>query len=115
MGPVCHIGLNLEPSQIHAQNVHLVLNLVTGCVSPQYHYRFDNLFETMRHSDLDISSSTIYWQQLAGLSCVDQNLSELEQPTQHSIVSNKMPPELPVPPDEISASTFDHEVTTDKS
>jgi hypothetical protein len=108
------IGLNLGPSPIHAQNVYLVLNLVTGCVSPQYHFRFDDFFETMRHGGPDISSSTICWQQLAGLSHADLILSELVQPTQRSMVSNDMPSEMPVPPDGIPASTFDHAITADE-
>ena len=68
----------------------------------------------MQHGGPDISSSTIRWQQLAGLSCTDQILAELAQPTQRSMVSNKMLPEMPVPPDGISASTFDHDVTVDE-
>jgi hypothetical protein len=33
--PRAHLGLNLGPSPMHARNICLVLNLVTGCVSPQ--------------------------------------------------------------------------------
>ena len=44
--PRARLGLNLGPSTIHARNVYLVLNLITGCVSPQYHCRFDDFFET---------------------------------------------------------------------
>ena len=113
--PRARIGLNLGPSPIHARNVYLVLNLVTGCVSPQCHCRFDDFFETTRHGGPDISSSTICWQQLAGLSHADRILSELAQPTQHSsMVSNNTPSEMPVPPDRIPASTFDHDITADK-
>jgi hypothetical protein len=43
------LGLNLGPSPTHARNVYLVLNLMPGCVSPQYHCRFDDFFETTRH------------------------------------------------------------------
>ena len=112
--PRARIGLNLGPSPIHARNVYLVLNLVTGCVSPQYHCRFDDFFETTRHGGPDISSSTICWQQLAGLSHADRILSELAQPTQRSMVSNDTPSEMPVPPDGIPASTFDHDITADE-
>jgi hypothetical protein len=35
------LGLNLGPSPMHARNVYLVLNLSTGCVSPQYYCCFD--------------------------------------------------------------------------
>jgi hypothetical protein len=65
--PRARLGLNLGPSPIHGRNVYLVLNLITGCVSPQYHCRFDDFFETTRHKGPDVSG-TICWQQLAGLS-----------------------------------------------
>jgi hypothetical protein len=64
--PRTRLGLNLGPSPNHARNVYLVLNLITGCVSPQYHCNFDDFFETTRHGGPDVSG-TICWQQLAGL------------------------------------------------
>jgi hypothetical protein len=64
--PRAHLGLNLGPSLMHARNVYLVLNLVTGCVSPQYHCCFDDFFETMHHGAPNVSG-TICWQQLANL------------------------------------------------
>ena len=42
------IGLYLGPSPRHSRSVALVLNLATRLVSPQYHLRFDNYFETMQ-------------------------------------------------------------------
>jgi hypothetical protein len=42
------IGLYLGLSPRHSRSVALVLNLATGLVSPQYHLRFDNYFETMQ-------------------------------------------------------------------
>jgi hypothetical protein len=58
-------GLYLGPSPLHACNVHLVLSLTTGLVSPQFHCRFDNFFGTCKYgvSDMGISST---WQHLAG-------------------------------------------------
>ncbi len=64
--PRARLGLNLRPSPMHARNVYLVLNLITGCVSPQYHCHFDDFFETTCHGRPDVSG-TICWQQLAGL------------------------------------------------
>ncbi len=57
--------LYLGPSPLHARNVHLVLSLTTGLVSPQFHCCFDNFFETCKYgvSDMGISST---WQRLAG-------------------------------------------------
>jgi hypothetical protein len=63
---------------------------MTGCVSPQYHCWFDDFFETTRHGGHDVSD-TICWQQLAGLSCVAQILSNLAQPMQSNTVSRAIP------------------------
>ncbi len=60
--PHACLGLNLGPSPMHTRNIYLVLNLVTGCVSPQYHCHVDNFFETTRHGAPDVSG-TICWQQ----------------------------------------------------
>jgi hypothetical protein len=86
--PRAHLGLNLGPSPIHARNVYLVLNLTTGCVSPQYHCRFDNFFEMTRHGRPEISC-TICWQQLAGLMRAGQCLSDLIAPMQPKTVSHE--------------------------
>jgi hypothetical protein len=59
--PRMRFGLNLGPRHMHARNVYLVLNLVTGCVSPQYHCHFENFFETTRHGAPNVSG-TICWQ-----------------------------------------------------
>ncbi len=74
--PCTRLGLNLGPSPTHARNVYLVLNLMTGCVSPQYHCWLDDFFETTCHGGPDVSD-TICWQQLAGLYCVAQILSAI--------------------------------------
>jgi len=77
--PCACLGLNLGPSPMHARNVYLVLNLITGCVSPQYHCHFDNFFQTTRHSGPDVSG-TISWQQIAGLDRASLILSEMSTP-----------------------------------
>ena len=55
---------------MHVRNVHLVLSLSTSLVSPQFHCRFDDFFETCKYRvpDGGISST---WQCLAGFKCVD--------------------------------------------
>jgi hypothetical protein len=68
------LGVNLGSSPSHARNVYLVLNLHTGCVSPQYHCRFDNFFETVRHGRPAVSVPTA-WQQLSGLTVMTQTPS----------------------------------------
>jgi hypothetical protein len=88
--PRARLGLNLGPSSTHARNVYLVLNLMTGCVSPQYYCWFDDFFETTCHGGPDISD-TICWQQLVGLFCMAKILSDLARPTQSSTVSQTIP------------------------
>ena len=41
------MGVNLGPSYQHAQTVTLVLNLLTGQVSPQFHVKFDDAFKLL--------------------------------------------------------------------
>jgi hypothetical protein len=70
---------------MHARNTYLVLNLVTGCVSPQYHCRFDDFFETTHHGAPNVSG-TICWQQLANLNRAKMALSEVSVPNQDSVM-----------------------------
>jgi hypothetical protein len=72
--PRAHLGVSLGPSPLHTRNVYLVLNLHTGCVSLQYHCRFDNFFEMVRHGGPVISVPTA-WQQLSGLTVMSQTAS----------------------------------------
>jgi hypothetical protein len=83
--PPMHLGLNLGSSPLHARNVYLILNLVTGCVSPQYHCRFDDFFEMTHHGTPDVSG-TICWHQLANLDGAKMALSEVSVPNQHSVM-----------------------------
>ncbi len=43
------IGVYLGPSRAHARSVGLILSLTTGLVSPQFHVRYDNSFESVKH------------------------------------------------------------------
>ena len=63
--PRARLGINLGPSPQHARNVNVILNPQTGLCSPQFHCRFDDFFETVRHSSDDMMTSS-KWQQLAG-------------------------------------------------
>jgi hypothetical protein len=97
---------------MHARNVYLVLNLSTGCVSQQYHCRFDDFFETTRHNRPDVNG-TISWQLLAGLNCAETILSEVSVPTQHSVMYPETQSEANVPSVEVSIALPFHEFTTD--
>ena len=55
--PRSRLGINLGFSLLHARSVALILNPRTGLVSPQYHVKFDDLFETTtyaRNTALDL-------------------------------------------------------------
>ena len=110
--PRACIGLNLGLSPTHARIVYLVLNLNTGCVSPQYHCRFDDFFETTRHGGPDVSG-TISWQQLAGLGRASTILSEVSAPILHNVMYPETPSEGDVPPKESSFSPPVFDVTSD--
>jgi hypothetical protein len=111
--PRTRLGLNLGPSPNNARNVYLVLNLMTGCVSPQYHCWFDEFFETTHHGGPDVSD-TICWQQLAGLSCTAQIFSDHAWPTQFSTVSQTIPLEnRPDDLDDFSMPQVDFDIVID--
>ncbi len=97
---------------MHARNVYLVLNLSTGCVSPQYHCCFDNFFETTHHNVPDVSG-TISWQLLAGLNHPETILSEVSTPTQHSVMYPETQSEANVPSEEISVAPPFHKFAMD--
>ena len=54
------VGMYLGQSPAHSRSVALVLNLVTGLVSPQYHVVYDDMFETV---DTMCESGMIRWQE----------------------------------------------------
>ena len=43
-------GVNMGFSKMHSTQVGLVLNLLTGSISPQYHVVFDDIFSTVMSS-----------------------------------------------------------------
>jgi hypothetical protein len=86
-----------------ARNVYLVLNLSTGCVSPQYHCHFDDFFETTHHGAPDVSD-TITWQMLAGFGHTSEILSHASAPTLHSPDYGLSQSDLDVPLEDISVT-----------
>ncbi len=97
---------------MHSRNVYLVLNLITGCVSHQYHCCFDDFFETTRHGGPDVSG-TICWQQLAGLDQATTILSKVSAPIQRSIMYPETPSEDAISLEEISVVPPFHEFAAD--
>lgn len=57
------LGLYLGPSPRHVRNVSLVLNIHNGLVSPQFHVKHDEFFETVNK---DGDKMTSPWKVLAG-------------------------------------------------
>ena len=60
------LGVNLGSSPRHGRQTSLVLNPITGLVSPQYHISHDDYFETTA-STSDNPPTHSVWQQLSGL------------------------------------------------
>ena len=94
--PCTRLGINLGPRPAHAHNIYLILNLYMGCVSPQFHCRFDDFYETVKHGGPDVSVPSI-WQQLAGLVTATQRPSmefhnESWNQFQHVSCNNAVPP-----------------------
>jgi hypothetical protein len=96
---------------MHVRNAYLVLNLITGCVSPQYHCRLDDFFETTCHGGPDVSG-TICWQQLAGLDRATTILSKVSAPIQRSIMYPGTPSEDTIPSEEI---LFHHSTSSQRT
>ena len=67
------LGVYLGPSPNHACSMSLVLNPRTGHVSPQFHVKHDEFFETVnrRHHNYDAPAST--WKELSRLTATQNN------------------------------------------
>ena len=59
--PVSRLGIYLGKSPRHALSVSLILNPRTGNVSPQFHVKFDDTFQTVK--DLNDDSNALWKQQ----------------------------------------------------
>ena len=81
------VGIYLGRSPNHSRNVALVLDRVTGLVSPQFHVKFDKGFNTVKQDKFDT-----HWQMKAGL------LGTNKKPKHSSLEStNLMKRTLPEP------------------
>ena len=60
------LGVYLGPSPSHARSVALVLNPRTGHVSPQFHVKFDDFFETVQDKSTDMDAPEPEWKYLSG-------------------------------------------------
>ena len=60
------LGVYLGPSPNHARSVALVLNPRTGHISPQFHVKFDDFFETVQTKDTNMDAPEPQWKYLSG-------------------------------------------------
>jgi hypothetical protein len=74
------VGIHLGNSPVHSRNVCLVLNVETGTVSPQFHVKYDDLFEMVH----DLTHLNIKWQSRTGFS-PDSRTEPSEPPTPDTI------------------------------
>ncbi|KAL7565945.1 hypothetical protein ACA910_008403 [Epithemia clementina (nom. ined.)] len=70
------LGFYLGPSPNHSRSVHLVLNPRTAHVSPQFHVRHDDFFETVTGKTTDFDSPKPQWKYLSGLCVLKQSTQE---------------------------------------
>ena len=61
------LGIYMGPSPNHSRSVGLILNPRTGHVSPQFHVKQDDFFETVTGKSTDFDSPEPIWKRLAGL------------------------------------------------
>ena len=59
--PRSRLAVNLGPSPNHTRSVSLILNLITGLVSPQFYINHDEFFETVRPEATNETTSSL-WQ-----------------------------------------------------
>lgn len=60
-GDRSRVGINLGTSPNHPNSVALILNLRTGLVSPQFHVKYDDHFETVRDPTSPLPNSEWQW------------------------------------------------------
>ncbi len=97
------LAIYLGTSANHSQSVGLLLSLQTGLVSPQYHCRYDNLFQTIKNLLLNSKSE---WQEKCGF--INNDSKVTPKPT------SKNPPSSPEQfndPTEYSPTTYQDEIT----
>ena len=89
------LGVYLGPSPNHTRSVALVLNPRTGHVSPQFHIKFGDFFETVQTKATDLDAPKPAWKYLSGFatkkgtpkSVNKEGLDNILVPRQGSIVA----------------------------
>ena len=106
------LGVYLGPSPSHARTVALILNPRTGHVSPQFHVKFDDFFETVGNKPTDMNTPEPTWKYLSGFAIKNDTankgstgaLTNLLTPRRGAtkVTSGAGPPKIPddLPPDQ---------------
>ena len=72
LSPRARLGVNLGSSPRHGRQTSLVLNPLTGLMSPQFHISHDDYFKTTS-STSDNPPTHLMWQRLSGLHLLRYN------------------------------------------
>ena len=92
------LGVYLGPSPNHARSVALVLNPRTGHISPQFHVKFDDFFETVQHKATDLDAPNPEWKYLSGFAVhKGQPRQSAKEPLGDLIVPRRGPTNAPSP------------------
>ena len=81
------IGMYLGPSPTHGRSVHLIMSIKTGLVSPKFHVKFDDFYETIKWENFMPKSE---WQYKARiLRERPSNNPDLDRDTMSRMLRNK--------------------------
>jgi hypothetical protein len=89
------VGINLGNSPLHARSITIVLNIETGLASPQFHIKFDGLFETVHTFTFSIN-----WHKQTGFVKTTAD-APMEPPVPDSFT---LPPQNAIPSNEAPAA-----------
>ena len=111
--PRVRLGIYLGQSPRHARSVSLVLSTSTCLVSPQYHVKHDDFFETV---NARTNGATAKWQAIAGFTKDNVTVEPLETNTrQHRPPSNQVnTPVAITPQDEVGNEIAEGENVQDQ-
>ena len=86
------LGVYLSPSPSHARSVALVLNPRTDHVSPQFHIKFDDFFETISNKSTDLDAPEPDWKYLSSFAVrKGHNKTEDEGLSDRLLVPRRVP------------------------
>jgi Reverse transcriptase (RNA-dependent DNA polymerase)/GAG-pre-integrase domain len=102
------LAVYLGHSSQHSQTVALVLSIKTGLVSPQFHTRFDDTFETIRN---DRHQPKSQWQVMCGFEREPLSVPSILHDPEGSIIPNSEQMEITPVREQADATQCDQEVS----